>query len=374
MSKKPVIALLANFPLAVADASYAKGGWHSATWLAAMYEMLADCSDYEIHWITFFKGIFARRTFEKNGQFFHVLPVFSLKYAQKTHYLHARIQVARELRRIQPDVLHVWGAEGRYAVAGMDYKGKKILTVQGNLTACEKRAPMPPFMVRQAVWERLAYSHYDVFTGESPWSLERIKELRPQSTRIQWDYCLEGIFYEAQRCPAEQPCCLVAGSDIPLKNFKTAIAAFSSPELAHVKLLLAGVQPESYPNLPSNIVALGGVSRQEMVRLLSETWCLVHPSLADTGPTVVKEARVIGVPVVLSDQCGSQQYVEHGKSGFVIQPMDEAALVRSVLAVTASRETTLAMGSHGQMECRQTLSRENMMAGLHRLYRQMLSM
>lgn len=204
--------------------------------------------------------------------------------------------------------------------------------------------------------------------------MERIKELRPQSTRIQWDYCLEGIFYEARRCPAVQPCCLVAGSDIPLKNFKTAIAAFSSPELAHVKLLLAGVQPENYPNLPSNIVALGGVSRKEMVRLLSETWCLVHPSLADTGPTVVKEARVIGVPVVLSDQCGSQQYVEHGKSGFVIKPMDEAALIRSVLAVTASRETTLAMGSHGQPDCRHALSRENMMAGLQRLYRHVLSL
>lgn len=373
MSKKPVIALLANFPLAVADASYAKEGWHSATWLAAMYEMLADCSDYEIHWITFFKGIFTRRTFEKNGQFFHVLPAFTLKYAQKTHYLHARWQVLRLLHRIKPDVLHVWGSEGRYAVSGMGYKGKKLLTVQGNLTAYAQRAPMPPFMIEQAKWERRAFKCFPVMSGESPWSVERISEMAPDKKVYCWDYCVESRFFDAERHVSDTPKCLMAGTSSKIKNVETAIKAFSSPELSHIELLLAGVPVSAYPNLPPNIKPLGGVPRNEMVKLLSETWCLVHPSLAETGPTIAKEARVMGVPVVISEECGSKQYVTEGKSGFVISPKDVEALIRSVLQVTKDRETALSMGKFGQSECRKALSKETMLKGLKSMYKEILA-
>lgn len=372
MKKKPVIALLANFPLHLADASYKQHGWHSATWLAAMYEMLRDSDKYEIHWLTFRQRT-KKRTFESNGQFFHVLPAYSLKYAQKTGYLHARWLVARELSRIKPDILHVWGTEGRYAVSGMGYKGKKLLTIQGNLTGYAQRAPMPDFMIRQAAWERKAVKKYTLFTGESPWSVERIKEIVPGSNPICWDYCVEAGFFATERHQADAPCCLLAGSDSAIKNIQTAIDAFSAPELAGIQLFMAGPEAKNHPNLPPNIHALGGVSRDEMVRLMSETWCLVHPSLAETGPTVAKEARVMGVPVIISDECGSQQYVDNGQSGFIIKPKDTEALIRSVLAVTKDRETAEAMGRHRQEFCRQALSKEHMMEGLCRLYDDLLS-
>lgn len=372
MKKKPVIALLAPFPLHLVDSAYNQQGWHTATWLAALYEMLQEQDRYEIHWVTFrqrAKG----RTFEKGGQYFHVLPVWSLSLAQKTGYLHARWLVHRELANIQPDLLHVWGTEGRFAVSAMGYKGKKILTFQGNLTACAKRSPMPDFMLRQAEWERRAVKGYHMFTGESPWSVNRIKELVPDSDPVCWDYCVESRFFQAQRHLAKQPCCLMAGSDSAIKNVRTAIKAFSSPALRGIRLKLAGVRAEDHPNLPDNIHALGGVGRDEMVRLLSETWCLVHPSLAETGPTIAKEARVMGVPVVISNECGSQQYVTEGLSGFIIPPKDSDALIRSVLEVTRDRFTAEAMGAYGQDACRRALNKGTMMEGLCRLYNNALA-
>lgn len=373
MSRKPVIALLGKFPLAVVDAAYAIRGWHSATWLAAMYEMLSHVHDFEVHWVVFQKGERRRRVFERNGQFFHVLPAISLKYAQKTHFLHARWQMRRELQRIKPDLVHAWGTEDRFAACGADFKGKKILSMQGVLSACAERAPMPPFMQRQAAMEPKWLQQYDVVTSESDWGVECCRRMAPGVAYVRWEYAVRSDFLKATREAADTPICLFGGSDIALKDVDTLVKAFSDSRLAHVQLELAGVSPERRPHLPANIHALGGLPKEQLIDRLSKAWCLVMPSLADSSPNIVKEARVMGLPVITTTECGGKQYVEDGKSGFIMKPRDTEALIRSVLAVTKDRETALVMGQHGQEECRRLLSRETMMQGLYKLYNDLLA-
>lgn len=373
MEKKPIVAILAKFPLHVINPDFAGLGWHMATWLSATYEMLRGMDKYDIHWLVFSKQVKWRKIFKSGGQTFHVLPEFSLNYAQKTHFLHSRWLVKRELARIKPDLLHAWGTEHRNAIAGTVFRGKKLLSVQGNLTAYIERSPMPPFVHRQAVVERAAMPCYDMLTGESPWSLERIYEMVPDKPLKQLEYCVENRFFERERSLSAEPVCLLAGSPSEIKNVQTAVAAFSSPELRHIKLLMAGVPKDFYKDLPPNIEPLGGVGRDEMVELMSRAWCLVHPSLAETGPTVAKEARVMGMPVIISEETGSKQYVEQGKSGFIFAPKDAEALKQHVLTVCVDRETAIAMGEYGRADCRRALSRETMMAGLVAIYDQLLA-
>lgn len=364
--------MLGSFPLYVADAQYPQNGWHSATWLAALYELLGENHQYDIHWITFAKGC-RRRVFDKNGQTFHVLPAYSLKYAQKTNYLYARWQMRRELRRIHPDLVHAWGTENRYAACGADFKGKKILSMQGVLSACVERAPMAPFMQKQAAKESRWIKNYDLVSSESEWGKECIQRLVPGLNVSRWEYAVREAFFACPRELSERPVCLFGGSDMPLKGVDTLIAAFSDPRLAHVELRLAGVSPERRPNLPSNIRALGGLPKELLMSELSSAWCLVHPSLADTSPNIVKEARVVGIPVVTTTECGGKQYVEDGKSGFIIKPKDVEALIQSVSAVTKDRRTAEQMGLYGREECRTLLSRETMLKGLCSMYEQLLA-
>lgn len=369
MGKKPVIALLGNFPLAVLDETYAIRGWHTATWLVAVYEMLSEVDDYEIHWIVFRQGVKRRRVIESKGQVFHVLPAYTLNYAQKTRYLHARWQVRRELSRIKPDLIHVWGTENRYAACGADFRGRKIISMQGILSACVTRSPMQPFMQRQAAMEAGWLKKYDVVTSESDWGIECCRRMLPSGHFVRWEYAVRADFFSASRSLSPSPVCLFAGSDIAVKDVDTLIKAFSDPRMAHLRLDLAGVSTATRPGLPENIHALGGLSQQEMINKLGEVWCLVMPSLADTSPNVVKEARVMGVPVITTTECGGKQYVEESKSGFIIRPRDVEGLIQAVLAVTKDRETAEAMGKHGQEQCRTLLSRDTMKQGLYNLYR-----
>ena len=132
------------------------------------------------------------------------------------------------------------------------------------------------------------------------------------------------------------------------------------------------MEPGSIPGLPGNVVPLGRISRDEVVQKLSQTWCLVHPSKADTGPTAAKEARVMGVPVIISDQCGSQQYIEQGKSGYIIAPTDVNSLVQGVLEITSSKERSISMGQYGQSKCRESLSAATMINRLLEIYGNLL--
>ena len=109
-----------------------------------------------------------------------------------------------------------------------------------------------------------------------------------------------------------------------------------------------------------------------MRELLAETWCLVHPSLADTCPNIVKEARVMGIPAIVTTECGAKQYIVHEKSGYIIPCDNDLALADAVLKITKTAETSLSMGAYDQERCRKALSADTMYYTLVQLYEKLL--
>lgn len=370
---KAVIAILANFPYWLYNARFDQRRGHYAVWLSALHETLGCCDDFEFHWIVLSKEVQKRSIFSSHCQTIHVLPRTRLTIGLYTAYLYDRFQVAKELKIITPDLVHSWGTEECYGLCCCDFRGQKLHSVQGLLKAYIERGVMGKFERRHSYYEPRVLRSVPHLTTESPWAADRVRDIAPNAHPILWEYAVENTFFHMKHCPAPEPTCLYAGSDVPIKNVQLLIRAFSSPRLAHVRLNLAGVNPHDYPQATPNIRLLGRISRQEVAHLLSETWCLVHPSLADTGPTIVKEARVVGVPVILTNDCGSKQHVIEGKSGYTIPPDDEDALIDRVLKVTASREAAIDMGAYGKDEVRQSLSADTMVSRLLDIYRGILT-
>lgn len=368
MRKKPVIAVLCDFPVWYVDPSTPRKGWHYAVWLGSMYEGFKKQDRYEIHWVTFSRGVWLRRDFECGGQFFHVLPCLPLSLAAKLGYAAERLSVRWLFKRLRPDLVHAWGTENRYAVSGVVAGCKKMLSMQGVLSAIHRLCPLGDYMRRQAAMEPALLPQYDLVTSESQWGCERCREIAPQTLIRRWEYAPEQRFFRVERRLADTPTCLMAGYDSPIKNVDMVLRAFSSPELSHVRLLLAGISAEMRPGLPPNIVPLGGVDREGMTALLASAWCLVHPAVADTSPNIIKEARVVGLPVITSTECGGAQYVQQGESGYIMHSADEDAFKQAVLAVTADRETAEKMGRHGRETCRELLSEDYMLRRLSELY------
>ncbi len=372
MQKKPRIAILGDFPIGNVCEAYAARSSFYPTWLLALHKAFVTCDDFEIHWIVIDKNYSKPAQVTVENQTFHILPGTGLTVGLYTAYFYNRWQISRCLKKINPDIFHAWGTERFYGLAAKDFKGKSILSVQGLLTLCCQRAKMSSFEQKNRFYEKGVLRSVDFITTESPWARERVSELAPKANITLCDYAVEPAFFTLNRQLTDEPTCLISSSMAPIKNIPLAIAAFSDPALSHIKLYLAGVDKDCFPGLPANIIPLGKLSREDLAAHLSKTWCLIHPSLADTGPTAVKEARVAGVPVVLTTECGAKQYVEHGKSGYIISPNDKQALIDSVLSVTASAETSMAMGAFDVERCRKALSRDNMFATFAALYHNVL--
>lgn len=370
---KPRIAIVADFPGWMVDETVPRLSWYFPTWLVSLYECFETVEEFDIHWIVFTKGIYRARTVQRRCQTFHLLPGGSLALADRTHYVWDEWRVKRLLRRLKPDLVHAWGTESRNAYCVRHLPYPKMLSVQGLLTVMHGIAPFSGFLYRQMKREVPTMRCFDLLTCESPWCRDKVKSLLPEKTISLLEYAVEQRFAGAARRLSPEPTCLIGCTPTYHKDVETAIKAFASPELSHVTLWLAGTPEGRFAALPPNVIPLGGVSRERMVELMSQAWCLVHPSLVDTGPTVVKEARLVGVPVVLTDQCGSQQYVEHGKSGFIIAPHDVEGLRQAVLHITQSAEVAQSMGEHGRRQCCEALSTSRMAERLLLIYKSMLA-
>ncbi len=373
--RKPVVAILADFPVweVAPELEQSSYWWHFSVWLSELRQTLEEQDEYEIHWILLDKRPTSPMEIVQGKQTFHILPRARLMIGLSTLYVHDRLAVRRLLRSLRPDIVHAWGTEDCYAICGADFPGRKILSIQGILNTYCRRAPGARFVRLHRFYEPGTLRTYRWVTTESPWAAARVQELVPTCKPVLLEYAVEHRLFNVQRTLSQEPTCLYVGTDEPIKNLNTIISAFSSPELASVKLLMAGVSREQRPNLPPNITPLGYTARDGIAKLMGYAWGLVHSSKADTGPTSVKEARVVGLPVILTTECGSQQHVSHGHSGFILSPDDVSGFIRAVLAMTESREKALSMGRFGWQECRRALSRDTMLHRLSELYHTVLT-
>ena len=110
----------------------------------------------------------------------------------------------------------------------------------------------------------------------------------------------------------------------PRKGIREAVRAFGHPDLRDTELHVLGdvdspfvraLKAEATPN----IRWLGRQGTTEIAEALARAWCLVLPTYADTSPNVVKEARVVGLPVVTTHAGGQSDYVRDGVDGFVVR-------------------------------------------------------
>ena len=94
---------------------------------------------------------------------------------------------------------------------------------------------------------------------------------------------------------------------------------------------------------------------------------LVYPTRADNHPLVVLEAMAAKCPVVSYAEGGVGEQIEDGRTGRLVPPGDEAALVRAVLSVLGTRSGRL-LAENAWTRGRERFSSARMLADYLQLY------
>lgn len=128
------------------------------------------------------------------------------------------------------------------------------------------------------------------------------------------------------------PFVVAVGRLIELKRFDVAIRSASR---AGVPMVILGDGPlrghleQVAANSRVPVLFKGQLDRRETLAWIAASSLLVHPSRAEAAPTVVREARALGVPVVVS-AVGDVALWAETDLGIVVVDSDEEALVLAI--------------------------------------------
>lgn len=357
------VVILANVPTwTLPGLEHLHRPGHYATWLEPLVPAFKDVAaehEFDLHWITFSKQTNSYICHQAHGQTFHILPRKSMAIQMATGYLNEARRIKALVSELKPDVLHAWGSEDAYGWSGA-WSGiaNRIFTLQGCLTEYQRLLGGSPLFRLQCLYEKPTVNRYKRGTAESPGARDLLQVINPKMEISLVDYGVNPEFFEANWNPSETPNLVFLGSVGKRKGIHDLVEVAGDPELSHLRFKILGegeLRQELEAKTTPNVEWLGKCARPKVIENLSSAWGLIVPTYSDTGPTVIKEARVIGLPIITTTGAGARCYVKHGESGFVGTPGDLDFLKTSILSLTTSREHAIAMGQVDHPDQREQL-------------------
>lgn len=376
-NKTTKICIFADFPLsAISGESSGRGGGQAATWLPQLARAWESVTDCEIHW-----GIFDR-TAEKIestrcwNQTFHRVPCPSLSIGLALGRWPHRLGARRLLREIKPDLIHCWGTENLNGSALLEFDGPSILSMQGIITTCFKTGDLHGWRWKLfRHWEPVSLRRANLITSESRWGITKCAGIAPGIHTRQIEYGVHPSYYSIPwQARPDLPRILFVGTLNRIKGIDLLIDMLRRHPTLPWKLVFVGggYFSETLHNLnhPS-IEILGTLKTDQVQEEMSKAWALVMPSRADTSPNVVKEARVIGLPIVGSPNGGHAEYIEHSKDGLIVKTEDPEAWYEALNRLATDYDLCRSMGAARHAHFREYFRPERTAAGFLELYRKM---
>lgn len=373
------LALPAPFPLHVIPGlEDRRPRGHYATWLPQLSEAFeAAATDFEFHWLVAVRETPPPEPISWRGQFFHLLHVPGRLRLLRA-YMGECLAIRRRVAEINPALVHAWGTEGCYGLAGAVCGRPWLLSMAGILREYIRRVPMHPFVWLQAAYEWFILRRARQITVESRWGRDVLRRLAPHAEVHLVEYGVNPLFYEQRWAPdPARPRAIFIGTLEPRKGIQDAVAAFADERLRGAELEVIGSLDSRFTRRlkarsPANVRWLGRLSPEETAAHLARAWTFVLPTRADTSPNVVKEARVLGLPVVTTPDGGQSDYIEDGVNGFVRAPGDVAGFADALAAVLGSLEKARALGAAKWDEQRAFFRPEETARKFLQLYRQLV--
>ena len=373
------VAMLCNFPLHTLKNSPIRflKGQHATSWLVDLPEAFSRAQGPEMHWITVSDQVNKKITFPANGGLFHVLPT-SKQGRASSFFLQDRRRIQACLQEVRPDVVHGWGTEDVYALAAVRSGRPNIVSMQGILSKIVLKSWMHPREYFQAILELYCLRKAQVVTTESEWGAAIVRKRRGIKPVEVVEYGVQKTFFSTQWEPAaENNLTIFVGSIRAGKGIQDLVEAFRDPALSGTELVVVGGVEGKWAeklqkSAPPNIRWLGRKTAEETAEYMAKAWCLVLPTRADTSPNVVKEARVIGLPVITTRNGGQASYVRDGEDGYFVECGDVLGLVEKLRIVLGSLAGTEKLGNLGKQRYREIFHPEQTASRFLATYRQVL--
>ena len=373
------VAMLCNFPLHTLKNSPIRflQGQHATSWLVDLPEAFSKIQALEMHWITLSDQVEKEMTFSADGALFHVLPT-SKHGRASSFFVCDRRRIKECINKVRPDVVHGWGTEDVYALAAVTSGYPHLISMQGILSALILKSWMHPREYFQALLEIWCLRKAQLVTTESKWGAAMVQRRRGSQPIEIVEYGVRNNFFSVKWSPEkDRPCAIFIGSIVARKGIEDLVEAFRNLKKEGYRLKVIGRAKTKYLSILQKradgaVDWLGEQSAEVVQSEMSSAWCLALPTRADTSPNVVKEARVIGLPVITTRNGGQASYVKDGEDGYFVECGGIKDLVEKLRIVLGSLATAEKLGKLGRQKYREIFHPKQTASRFCAIYQQVL--
>lgn len=127
---------------------------------------------------------------------------------------------------------------------------------------------------------------------------------------------------------------LYVGRLSKVKNLEMLIKVFNDLSGFSLTLIGDGEEKEYLKKISnSNIIFKDPIENKKLKDEFLRNDIFILPSISETWGLVVEEALYFGLPVIVSENCGSSELVENCKNGFIINPFDSKSIREIILKI-----------------------------------------
>jgi len=159
----------------------------------------------------------------------------------------------------------------------------------------------------------------------------------------------------------------------PQKDFSTLIRAFKQCHQSNTYLLLAGTGQEESKlrklvialDLGRRVYFLG--QRHDVQRILKQSNVYVQASIFEGMPNSLMEAMAAGCPVVASAVDGNLELIDHGLSGWLVEPKNPRQLAFAIDKILSNPSQAATLAANAKARIEEEYSEETMVLNWRRL-------
>jgi glycosyltransferase involved in cell wall biosynthesis len=298
-------------------------------------------------------------------------------------YLGCLRSIRRQLKKIQPDIVHGQGTERYAALATVCSGFPNVLTLHGNmrLIAAVTRARPFSYTWLAARLERLTLPRTDGVVCITNYTRAAVQDLVRQTWVL--PNAVDAGFFDVSAAPPPDapPVILCVGAICERKNQNAFIRALdplaAEKKFKVVFLGAAGADAyaaEFFEQLKSRAWCehAGFAGRDRLLEFFRTASALVLPTREDNCPMVVLEAMAAGVPVLASNVGGVPDLIADGVTGLFCDPDKPESFRAGVARLLADRAPAQQLAAAAKAEARRRFHPEVIARGHLAIYRQVL--
>ena len=333
---------------------------HPRSWVRSLCTTLSQNPEIDVRVFALGRDVLRRKVIKcGNFEVEYIPQKTPARFDWMTRYYLKTMQIKYYVQRYHPDLVHGFGMEtGNASIATrMDFPATAF--IQGIVSKLCPFSTWSKIHKRIAIEEeKNAVQHLNGMVAETQFAYDWAKTVNPEANVRIIPHAVNREFSKSVCAEFRSNNFLFVGTLSRIKGVDLAIRALAELNKKEVGLRIAGsgarehksslVALSKYLGVEKQITYLDQITRDNVVKEMSNSLALIVPSRMDTSPNVVTEAHAVGIPVIGTKAGGIPDMIDDGCNGLLVESDDYKGIAHSMARCLKDRRMCFNMGANGQ--------------------------